>query len=221
MTAAKKISVLVVDDHPATRKGLCAAIAAELDFCIAGEADSWRDTLQRIRAQPPDLLVLDLNLKDGNGWTLLQELRAQGILPPTLVLSVCDEEVYAQRMLQAGARGYLMKEEPLATTLQALRKIAAGHIVVSDKMASRIILEASGVGTPEARLSSELADLSDRELQVFQMIGRGLGNKEIAAAMGISAKTIGTYKARLMEKLNLSSTPELTVRARQWSVPAI
>lgn len=215
--AKAQIDILVVDDHPTTRKGLCDAIAAEPDLRVCGQADGWHAAMDQINALKPDLLVLDLNLKDGNGWTLLQELQAADRLPATLVLSVCDEEVYAQRLLQAGARGYLMKEEPIAAILAALRKIAAGHIVVSDKMASRIILESSGAISPKARLSKELDSLSDRELQVFEMIGRGLGNKEIAGALGIGAKTIGTYKARLMEKLNVATTPELTIKAREWS----
>ncbi len=211
----KPINVFVVDDHPTTRKGLCDAIAEEPDLRICGEADSWHSARKQVPVLKPSLMVLDLNLKDGNGWTLLTELKAAQCLPPTLVLSVCDEEIYAQRLLQAGARGYLMKEEPIATILAALRRIAAGHVVVSDRMTTRILLESSGVLSPEARLKQELNSLSDRELQVFEMIGRGLGNKEIAQSLGIGAKTIGTYKARLMEKLGASTTPGLTFKARQ------
>ena len=144
----------------------------------------------------------------------MEELRALQQLPQTLVLSVCDEEVYAQRLLQAGARGYLMKDEPIETILAAIRKIVAGHIAISDKMASRIILVSSGVVSAEANLKQELAQLSDRELQVFEMIRRGLGNKEIASALGIGAKTIGTYKARLMEKLGVRTTHELLTRTQ-------
>ena len=215
MSDAAKTTILVVDDHPATRKGLCDAIGAESDLQVCGQTDSRHTAREQVLSLHPDLLVLDLNLKDGNGWTLLSELGASRRLPPTLILSVCDEEVYAQRLLQAGARGYLMKDEPIETILAAIRKIAAGHVVVSDRMTSRIILESSGVASPEARLKKELDSLSDRELQVFEMIRQGFNNKEIAAALGISQKTIGTYKARLMEKLGIRTTPELLEHTRR------
>lgn len=201
-------SVVVVDDHPLIRKGLCEAIRAEADLRVAGEAASYRDALDLLRKEQADILVLDLNLKDGNGWTLLQQLKAEGLLPYTLILSVCDEEVYAQRLLQAGARGYLMKGEPTGIVIEAIRKILAGHVAISDTMTARL-LQASA--KPPAR---SLDELSDRELQVYQMLGQGLSNKTIGERIGISPKTIGTYKARLMEKLGVRTTHELVERTK-------
>ncbi|NCC50886.1 MAG: response regulator transcription factor [Spartobacteria bacterium] len=198
-----KHRIFVVDDHPLIRKGLCEAINAEADLLVTGETGSCREALRRIGAERPDILVLDLNLKDGSGWSLLQDLRAGNTLPPTLVLSVNDEEVYAQRLIEAGARGYLMKDEPIASVLAAIRKILSGHLAISDNMVSRLLQPSSAPGP------CPLEELSNRELQVYEMLRQGLSNKEIAAHLGISHKTIGTYKARLMEKLGVRTTHDL------------
>ncbi len=203
--------IFVVDDHPLVRKGLCDAIRTQPDLAVCGEAVGWHDALDAIQALHPDALVLDLNLKDGNGWTLIEHLQNANALPPSLVLSVCEEDLYAIRLLQAGARGYLMKDSPIADVLAALRKILAGHVAVSDAIASRL-LQSGGQPASEAR---SLEILSNRELQVCEMLSQGLGNKDIAARLGISPKTIGTYKARLMEKLGVRTTPELVERTRQ------
>lgn len=205
--------IFVVDDHPLVRKGLCDAIRTQPDLAICGEAIGWRDALEAIQALHPDALVLDLNLKDGNGWTLVEHLQTANALPPTLVLSVCDEDIYARRLLDAGARGYLMKDAPIAEVLSALRKILSGHLAVSDAIASRL-LQPGNTPAAEAR-SREI--LSNRELQVCEMLSQSLGNKDIAARLGISPKTIGTYKARLMEKLGVRTTPELVALAKDES----
>ena len=202
--------ILVVDDHPLTRKGLCDAIHAQADLTVCGEAESWHAALELALTLRPDAIVLDLNLKDGNGWTLIEQLKAANALPPTLILSVCDEDVYALRLLQTGARGYLMKDEPISTVLVAIRKILVGHLAISDATASRILQPGN---TPAAEARS-MQILSDRELQVCEMLSQGLCNKDIAARLGISPKTIGTYKARLMEKLGVRTTPELVERTR-------
>jgi DNA-binding NarL/FixJ family response regulator len=196
-------NIFVVDDHPLMRKGLCDAINAEEDLHICGEAGGYYEALQLLRAESPDVLVLDLNLKDGDGWNLLQQLRDENRLPPTLVLSVCDEEVYARRLLQAGARGYLMKHEPIAAILEAIRKIMTGHRALSDAMISQLL---EPDGKPKQR---SIEELSNRELQVYQMLCQGLSNKDIGERLGISHKTIGTYKARLMEKIGVRTTQEL------------
>jgi DNA-binding NarL/FixJ family response regulator len=203
--------ILVVDDHPLVRNGLCQAIAATADLEVCGEADGWREVLEIMQATNPDLIVLDLNLKDGSGWTLLEQLQARGELRPVLVLSVCDEQVYAQRLLKAGARGYLMKDTPIEGVLAAIRKILSGQLALSETMTSLVLENAASPGAP----ASSMDQLSTRELQVYAMLGRGLGNKAIADNLGVSHKTIGTYKARLMEKLGYRTTPELMLHARQ------
>lgn len=216
-----KSRILAVDDHPLTRSGLCAAINEQSDLEVCGEAEGWREALRMVRGLRPDCLVLDLNLKDGSGWSLLEQLQAAGQTPPTLVLSMYSEEVYAQRLLQDGASGYLMKDEPIPRILDAIRKVLAGHIALSDSMASRLIK--ASVRSPESTSPADDArgQLSDRELQVFEMLIQGLGNKEIADRLGLSQKTIGTYKARLMRKFGVRTSPELTEAARFLSrIPA-
>ncbi|MFZ4694350.1 MAG: response regulator [Verrucomicrobiia bacterium] len=211
----RKKRILVVEDHPLVRKGLCDAINADADLQVCGEAESWHDAQQQVLESPPDLMVLDLNLKDGNGWTLLDQLRAAEKLPPTLVLSVCAEEVYARRLLQSGARGYLMKDEPIPQILEAIRKVIRGHLAVSDAVASNIIGNAAQGDVAAVDARTEMEALSDRELQVFEMISQGLGNKEIAERLGIGQKTISTHKIRLMEKLGVQTTPALVARTQR------
>ncbi len=201
--------IFVVDDHPLTRKGLCEAIAAEPHLSICGEAEGWHEALSKVVELKPDLMVLDLHLKDGNGWTLLEQLALTQQIPPTLVLSFYDEQLYAQRMIKQGARGYLMKDAPIAQVLEAIRKILAGHIAVSDVIASRMIHSAAQGPETETVPDEDMTALSDRELQVFEMLREGASNKHIADRLGISQKTIGTYKSRLMEKLGIRTSPEL------------
>lgn len=201
--------IFVVDDHPLTRKGLCEAIAAEPNLSICGEAEGWHEALNKVVELKPDLMILDLHLKDGNGWTLLEQLAKTQPVPPTLVLSFYDEQIYAQRLLKQGARGYLMKDAPITQVLDAIRKILAGHIAVSDVIASRLIQAGAQGPETEQAADEDLTALSDRELQVFEMLREGASNKHIADRLGISQKTIGTYKSRLMEKLGIRTSPEL------------
>lgn len=212
----RKATVLIVEDHPATRAGLVGCITSQPDFTVCGETDSWREALRMIRATPPNLVLLDLQLKDGHGWSLLYELVAAQLPTKLLVYSVFDENLHAARLLRAGASGYLTKEAPLHEVVVAARKILAGQLVVSEAMTNVLIREA--VGRPpesrQAELAREAKELSDRELQVFEMVSRGLLNKEIAGLLGIGAKTVGGYKARLMRKLGVTNGPDL-IRAAQ------
>lgn len=206
MSSAPK-RIFVVDDHPLTRKGLCDAIREETDFELCGEAESIAEAVDVMRRERPDAVVLDLNLKDGNGWNLIEQLAPTGELPPTLVLSVSEEHIYAPRLLQTGARGYLMKDASIADVLAAIRKILAGHIAVSDAIATSLLEKPERLQASSKSRSLEV--LSNRELQVFEMFAEGLSNNEIAVRLKISPKTIGTYKARLMEKLGVRTTPQL------------
>jgi DNA-binding NarL/FixJ family response regulator len=212
------IGVLLVEDHPAMREGLRAAIACQLGMRVAGEAGTWHEALRLARLLAPDVLVLDLNLPDGNGWSLLEQLRSLKALPPTLVLSVCDEALYARRLLRAGARGYLMKDEPIGSVLQAIRDVHAGRLVASRELSSELMTEALDMAErPEADDPSAAAgELSDRELQVLGLIARRMSNKEIAASLGLSEKTVHTYKTRLMNKLGVRTTPELEACHAAW-----
>ena len=216
-TAAPVIRVLLVDDHPLMRAGLRATIERQPDLCVAGEAAGWRQALAKVRTLAPDVIVLDLNLTDGSGWSLLEQLRALGQFPPTLVLSVCDEAIYARRLFRAGARGYLMKEEPLERILQAIREVHAGRLVASAALTQLLVAAALRVSDPPADTSPPVPGevLSDRELQVFGLLARNLSGKEVAEHLGVSQKTVSTYKTRLMSKLGLRTTPELIARYRE------
>ena len=205
------VDVLLVDDHPSTREGLSLAIAKQSDLRVSGEAASWESAYRMARELKPQVMVLDLNLPDGNGWSLIDQLKANHALPATLVLSVCDEQVYARRILRAGARGYLMKDEPITHILQAIRDVAQGRIVVSPILSQQIIQEAlsdisEGVSGPAV---GGVNDLRDRELQIYALLGQGKRNKEIAQSLGVSEKTVATYKVRLLKKLGVDTTPEL------------
>jgi DNA-binding NarL/FixJ family response regulator len=199
---------LVVDEHPLTRKGLCDAIVAQDDLMVCGESESWREALDMIRRDCPDVVVLDLNLKDGNGWELLRQVRSEELNARILVVSVCDEQVYAARLLKAGARGYLMKDAPVTQVLGAIRKVRGGDIAVSEAVASLLIHNATQK-YGKAETTSDSVALSNRELQVLDYLRQGMGNREIAECLRISQKTIGTYKARLMEKIGVRTAPEL------------
>ena len=215
-----KKSILVVDDHQLVRKSLCDAINCRPDLFVCGEAPSQAQARELILAAPPDLLVLDLSLTDGHSWVLIERLQAEGKLPPTLVLSVYHETVYVPRLLKAGVRGYLMKDTPITGIMAAIDRILAGHIAVSDRQASLLIRQATGENRDRTSTEAELHSLSDRELQVLEALGKGLNNQQIAELLGVSPKTVGTYKTRLMEKTGIHTSPELMRHAqRQLGLP--
>lgn len=221
MNEAARIGIVLVDDHPAMREGLRAAIDRQADMRVVGEAATLHEALALLTDLSPDLLVLDLNLPDGSGWALMEQLRMLERLPPTLVLSVCDEVVYARRLLKAGARGYLMKDEPLDRVIGAIREIHAGRLAASATLTSQWMAEALDQGKMEESpaLPPEASDLSDRELQVFGLIGRNMTNKEVAQHLKLSEKTVSTYKTRLMTKLGVNTTPELVAFYQSWHLP--
>jgi len=215
------LRILIVDDHPATRDGLRIAIVPQPDLQVVGEAATWQSALRLAHELRPDVMVLDLNLPDGNGWTLIEQLKSTKSLPSTLVLSVCDEQIYARRLLRAGARGYLMKDEPLAIVLQAIRDVASDELVASPSLTKQLMQEAIGGLEESIRTepASGIGELSDRELQIFALLGKGERNKEVAAHLGLSEKTVATYKVRLLKKLGVSTTPQLMERFRTWGLP--
>ncbi len=213
---SQPLRILVVDDHPATRSSLNAAIAADPRLTLTGEAATWAEAYRLAIDLRPDVMVLDLNLPDGNGWHLLEQLAAARRRPPTLVLSICDEAIYARRLFRSGARGYLMKDEPLERIVQGIVDVAAGHLVASQPLTTQLMHEALQAADPpaEPEHSEDIAGLSDRELQLFSLFALGQRNKDVAAQLRISEKTVATYKARVMRKLGVSNTPELIARYR-------
>lgn len=207
--------IFIVDDHSEIRASLREAVNLQPDMQVVGEAASCDDAIARLMQATPEVLVLDLHLKDGNGWVVLERLAEARKLPPTLILSVCEEGVFARRLLAAGARGYLMKDAPLPRVLQAIRDVHQGILVASKLVASQLMAEAVGHLYGRVEHDGErqgFGQLSARELQICSMLGAGISSKAIACNLGVSTKTVATYKLRIMEKLGVSSTPELVER---------
>jgi DNA-binding NarL/FixJ family response regulator len=213
---SKKVKVLLVDDHPVVRQGLARLINDEADLCVCGEADSVAVALEMIAKLEPDLAVIDISMGGTDGIELIKELKATrpGLL--ALVLSMHDESLYAERVLRAGAKGYVTKQEAAEKVLTAIRKVLAGEVYVSERIASRLLKAVAGSRQDAAQ--SPLDRLSDRELQVFRLIGGGMSVREIADKLFLSVKTIETHREHIKEKLNLKSSSELLRYAVQFGV---
>ena len=210
----EKTRVLVVDDHPVVRQGLSLLINHEPDLEVCAEAETAADALRAIADSEPDVAIVDLSLKGASGLELIKDIRVRHPRLPVLVLSMSDEKVYAERSLRAGARGYLMKEVATEEVLTALRRVLDGEIYVSKAIASRMLAQLVQ-GVP-ADGESPVGRLSDRELEVFGLIGRGLGTSEIARRLHLSPKTIETYRAHIKQKMNLQTATELLQHAIQY-----
>ena len=204
--------VLVVDDHPLVRRGLASVIGGEHDLEVCGEAETIVGALQVARSESPDLVVTDLSLADGNGLELVKRLRAQSPELKILVCSMHDERLFAQRALAAGANGYIGKEQATAHVVEAIRHTLAGRIWLSDAMTDMALNGALRGAAGE----NAVAGLTDRELAVFELIGRGLGPSQIAMQIHLSVKTVETHREKIKRKLGLRTGAELTRRAMQW-----
>jgi DNA-binding NarL/FixJ family response regulator len=210
--AAKRL--LIVDDHPMMRTGLAQLIGSEPDLQVTAEADDARQALAAVGTNQFDLALLDISLPDKNGIELIKDLRAVQPGLMILVVSMHDEMIYAERVLRAGGRGYIMKQEGGQKFLHAIRQVLAGQIFVSDKMSARI-LEIFSRRPPEAS-ASPMQHLSDREFEVFQLIGKGIGTRAIAEQLHLSVKTVEVHRANLKKKLNLQRAPDLVRAAVRW-----
>lgn len=199
--------VFIVDDHPIVRQGLSQLINQSGDLLVCGEAEDAPGAIQGIEAAGPDIAIVDITLKAGNGIDLTRDIRARMPQVRVLILSMHDESLYAERALRAGARGFIMKQEANDRVVMAIRRVLAGEVVVSDAIAGRLLNRF--VGSSDANVLDPLASLSDRELQVFQMIGRGMSTRRIAEDLNLSVKTIETYREHIKEKLHLKSGHEL------------
>jgi DNA-binding NarL/FixJ family response regulator len=213
-TVGAKHRVFVVDDHPIVRQGLALLIDQEPDLEVCGEAEEAETALAAISAARPDVLLLDISLPGPDGIDLLKAIRAIDTALPVLVLSMHDESVYAERALRAGANGYIMKQEATENVLVALRRILRREVYVSDRIATSMLRQlASGGGKPA---QAPIERLSDRELEVFRLIGEGHGTRQIADELHLSVKTVESYQAHIKEKLSLQSSRELVQRAIEW-----
>ena len=214
--APGKIRVLLVDDHPMVRQGLARLINDEADLCVCGEADGAAAALELVESLKPDLAVIDISMGGSDGIELLKELRARAPSLATLVLSMHDESLYAERVLRAGARGYVTKQEAPEKVMTAIRCVLAGNLYVSEKISARLLKTASGSRGISGQ--TPLDRLSDRELQVFRLIGGGMSVREIAGKLVLSVKTVETHREHIKEKLNLKSSNELLRYAVQYGV---
>jgi DNA-binding NarL/FixJ family response regulator len=213
-SAKSKTKILIVDDHPIVREGLIRLIQRQGDLEVCAEAETAVDTLRLIRQHQPDLVIVDLALKDRNGLDLIKDLKSQFAKLPTLMLSMHDESLYAERALRAGARGYVMKQEATETVILAIRRVLAGQIYLSENISSRLL--GALVSGTDSGTGSSYDRLSDRELEVFELIGQGLGTRQIAEKLHLSIKTIEAYREHIKEKLKLQNASELTLHAFHW-----
>ena len=200
--------IVVVDDHPLFRKGLEQLIGSEDGIAICGEASNAAEAMDVIRQIAPDLAIVDLSLPGANGIELIKNIRAEFARLPILVLSMHDEELYALRSIRAGAQGYVMKQEALGNVVHAIREIFAGRPYLSQVMSAKLITSfAQGGGDGE---SDAVDKLSDRELEILELIGKGREVREIAKELHLSPKTVETHRAHIKEKLNLKNARQVT-----------
>jgi DNA-binding NarL/FixJ family response regulator len=210
----RKSKVFLVDDHPLVREHLTALIEAQADLAVCGDAADAPTALSLIARQAPDLVILDISLKQSNGLELIKNLKELWPKLPVLVLSMHDEMLYAERALRAGALGYITKEEATVNVLSAVRKVLGGQVYLSERMAERMMKKMVR-GTRE-ETGSPLEVLTDRELEVFQMLGRGAGTRQIAEELRLGIKTVESYRARIKEKLQLADGNQLLQHAIHW-----
>lgn len=210
------IKILIVDDHPLVRNGLHQLIEREPDLVVCGEAGGTEQAMSLIRQNVPDLAIIDISMPDGNGLQLIPRIHA--IDPSILILvsSMHDETLLAERSLKAGAMGYINKAEAAEKVVLAIRRIIDGHIWLSPLMKQQLLPD--GGARKSATDNASLDCLSNRELEVFDLIGRGMRTGEIADKLHLSVKTIETHRANIKTKLNLGSSGELSRRAMQWSL---
>jgi DNA-binding NarL/FixJ family response regulator len=212
--APVKKKVLIVEDHPLFRTMLAQLINTELGMEVCGETDNIRDAMTIIEATRPDAALVDISLQGSSGLELIKDLKAQKIRLPVLVLSMHDEGLYAERVLRAGAKGYISKQGSPAEVIDAIRKVIAGRIYVSEQVNGTIL---ERLGRVEKAVEPSGVDLlSDREIEVFQLVGRGLNSRQISERINLGATTVDSYRARIKEKLGIKNAAELYQRAAQW-----
>jgi DNA-binding NarL/FixJ family response regulator len=210
-----KIKVLLVDDHPILRKGLGQLINHESDMLVCGEAEDSPKAFELVGTLSPDVMVVDVSLKGGNGIELIKNVKARFPELPILVLSMHDESLYAERALRAGSLGYIMKEEAIEQVLVAIRRVITGEVFLSDKMKSRMLQQLSGASRSKGVINP-IENLTDRELEVFRMIGEGRSTRQIAGELHLSVRTVEAYREYIKGKLSLKNSTELVQHAFHW-----
>lgn len=208
-----RIAIAVADDYPVMREGLARLLADEFGFTVSGSAATARELRALIAGQPPQVLVMDLMLQDADGVALIKEVAALAPALRIVVFSDQPEDVYAERCLRAGAHGYVMKRDPVATLFRAIRDTAAGGIAVSPRVATEVLGRLMG---RTAKVVGIVGTLTDRELQVFRLVGRALSTRAIAEKLGVSVKTIEAHRENIKGKLGVDTHTVLVARAAQW-----
>lgn len=213
-TNLAKAKVVLVEDHPMFRERLAQVINKDLGMVVAGEADNIQEALHLIKETRPDIVVADLTLRGPGGLELLKVMKAQAAEIPVLVLSMHSEALYADRAIQAGARGYITKDEDSSQLIHAIRKVLGGEVYLSEAMTDRVLRKFSENKTPVDTPRTEL--LTDRELEIYQLFGNGHTTREIAQHLSLSENTICTYRQRIKEKLDVKNFTELYSQASRW-----
>lgn len=211
-----KTKVFIVDDHPMMRQGLAQLINNELDLQVAGEAETAEQAVSAINEAKPDLVLADVTLTGKSGVELIKDIHALRPDLPVLVISMHDESLYAERVLRAGGRGYIMKQEGGKQIMTAIRQVLGGQVYVSPKMSARILEVFSGRRAEAGAGHSPLEMLTDREFEVFQLLGHGKGTRQIAEQLHLSVKTVEVHRLHIKEKLKLDDAPSLMRYAVRW-----
>jgi DNA-binding NarL/FixJ family response regulator len=206
--------VYLVEDHPLMRESLATLLKQELDLVICGEADNAKRAEREIPELNPDLAILDISLNESSGFDLIKWLRAEVPRLKIIVLSMHDEKLYAERCIRGGANGYLMKRESSKRILEAIRDVLAGKLAISDQIS--ITLAERFLHARKSQDGALLSELSDRELEVFNLLGQGLASRKIAESLNVSAKTVQAHFHRIKQKLQLSTATELMREATRW-----
>jgi len=206
--------IVLVDDHPVVLQGLRQIITRASDMEVVATADSPAEALEAVSEHSPDLLIVDLALRGGSGLDVVRQLAGKPGSPVILVVSMHDEVIYAERVLRAGAMGYVMKEESAKNLLRAIRRVLGGEVFLSERMSMRLLSKL--VGRPSRQGISDLDSLSDRELEVVRLLGHGYGIREIAAFLSVSVKTVETHRTRARQKLGHKTSRELANYAMRW-----
>ncbi len=212
---AKK--VVIVDKYPIVREGLANRLLREKDLIVSGFGDDLPTSLRLITEVQPQVVVVDVSLKNGDGLDLIKRLRSRGCEAKFLVWSIHDDSLYAERAVRAGASGYINKEKSVDAIVDAIRKVSLGSLYLNQDMMDTLVRR-TVIGSPRIPTPESIDELSDRELEVFRMTGQGLDTSAIAGQMKISPKTVETYKARIKEKLGLDNGSAVLVRAVRWVV---
>ena len=212
--APAKKRVLIVDDHPIFRAGLTGLVNLEVELTVCGEAHDAAQAMQALEKLKPDLVLLDMSLPGKSGLELVKDIRALAPQTPVLIISMHDETLYAERVIRAGGRGYIMKQEGPEKIVQAVRKVLSGGISVSERIASQILDAMSG---GKGGATTSVSALTDREFEVYRLLGQGKEPHEIARTLHLSIKTVDTHRAHIRQKLGLRNATELIHHATRWT----